>query len=50
MLDGLSQTGGILDDLIVTCENDEQHVKNLHRTLNISLKSVAQSSRSQSVL
>ena len=26
MLDGLSQSGGILDDLIVTGENDEQHV------------------------
>ena len=32
MLDGLSQTEGILDDLIVTGENDEQHVKNLHQT------------------
>lgn len=32
MLDGLSQTGGILDDLIITVEN-KQHVKNLHRTL-----------------
>ena len=29
MLDGLSQTGGILDDLIVTGENDEQHARNL---------------------
>lgn len=33
MLDGLSQTGGILDDLIVTGQNDEQHIKNLHHTL-----------------
>ena len=29
MLDGLSQTGGILDDLIVTGENDKQHARNL---------------------
>ena len=33
MLDGLGQTGGILDDLVVTGENDEQHVANLHKTL-----------------
>ena len=33
MLDGLTQTGGILDDLIVTGQNDEQHIKNLHHTL-----------------
>ena len=33
MLDGLFQTGGILDDLIVTGQNDEQHIKSLHRTL-----------------
>lgn len=33
MLDGLTQTGGILDGLIVTGQNDEQHIKNLHRTL-----------------
>ena len=31
MLDGLTQTGGILDDIIVTGQNDEQHIKNLHR-------------------
>ena len=33
MLDGLTQTGGILDDIIVTGQNDEQHIKSLHRTL-----------------
>lgn len=33
MLDGLTQTGGILDDIIVTGQNDEQRIKNLHRTL-----------------
>ena len=33
MLDGLSQTGGILDDLIITGENDVQHTQNLHSTL-----------------
>ncbi|XP_022799774.1 uncharacterized protein K02A2.6-like [Stylophora pistillata] len=33
MLDGLTQTGGILDDLIVTGQSDEQHIKNLHHTL-----------------
>ncbi|PFX31971.1 Uncharacterized protein K02A2.6 [Stylophora pistillata] len=33
MLDGLTQTGGILDDLIVTGQNDEQHIENLHHTL-----------------
>ena len=29
MLDGLSQTGGILDNLIVTGVNDEQHLLEL---------------------
>ena len=33
MLDGLTQTVGILDDIIVTGQNDEQHIKNLHHTL-----------------
>lgn len=33
MLDGLTQTGGILDDLIVTGQNDEQHIENFHHTL-----------------
>ena len=33
MLNGLSQTGGILDDLIATGEDDAQHVSNLHKTL-----------------
>ena len=33
MLDGLTQTGGILDDIIVTGQNDEQHIKSLYRTL-----------------
>ena len=33
MLDGLTQTGGILDYLIVTGQYDEQHIKNLHYTL-----------------
>lgn len=33
MLDGLSQTGGILDDLIFTGENNEQHARNLCKTL-----------------
>lgn len=49
MLDGLSQTGGILDDLIVTGQNDEQHIKNLHHTLT-NLTNVEQSSRFLSVL
>ena len=33
LLNGLSQTGGTLDDLIVTGEDEAQHVNNLHRTL-----------------
>ena len=33
LLNGLSQTGGILDDLIVTGEDEIQHVGNLHKTL-----------------
>ena len=33
LLNGLSQTGGILDDLIVTGEDDAQHVSNLRKTL-----------------
>lgn len=33
LLNGLGQTGKILDDLIVTGENGEQHVKNLRKTL-----------------
>ena len=33
MLDGLTQTGGILDDSIVTGQSDAQHIKNLHHTL-----------------
>ena len=33
LLNGLSQTGGILDDLIVTREDEPQPVSNLHRTL-----------------
>ena len=33
LLNGLSQTGGILDDLIVTGEDEAQHVSNLHKTL-----------------
>lgn len=32
MLDELCQTGGILDDLIITVENDAQHSQNLNRT------------------
>ena len=47
MLDSLTQTGGILDDLIVTGQNDEQHIKNLHHTLK---KFVEQSSGFLSVL
>ena len=33
MLYSLTQTSGILDDLIVTGQNDEQHIKNVHHTL-----------------
>ena len=33
LLNGLSQTGGILDDLIVIGEDDAQHVSNLHKHL-----------------
>jgi len=33
LLNGLSQTGGILDDLIVTGEDDAQHVSNPRKTL-----------------
>ena len=33
LLNGLSQTGVILDDLIVTGEDDAQHVSNLRKTL-----------------
>ena len=32
LLNGLSQTGGILDDLIVTGEDEAQRVINLHKT------------------
>ena len=39
LLDGLGQTGEILDYLIVTGENDEQHVTNLHKTLKVHLTS-----------
>ena len=43
MLDGLRQTGGILDDLIVTGESDEQHVRNLHKTFGNFKESGAES-------
>ena len=34
LLNGLSQTGGILDDLIVTGVDEAQHVSYLHKTLS----------------
>ena len=40
LLNGLNQTGGVLDDLIVTGEDEAQHVSNLHKHLR-SRKGVA---------
>ena len=50
MLDGLSQTGGILDDLIVTGENDEQHARNLYKTLKKFEESGAKFKKSKCVI
>ena len=41
LLIGLSQTGGILDDLIFTGKDDAQHVSNLHTEHLRSWKGVA---------
>ena len=50
MLDGLSQTGGILDDLIVTGENDEQLARNLYKTLKKFEESGAKFKKSKCVI
>lgn len=49
MLDGLTQSGGILDDIIVTGQNDEQHSRTCIAPSR-NLKNVEQSSRFLSVL
>ena len=50
MLDGLSQTRGILDDLIVTGENDEQLARNLYKTLKKFEESGAKFKKSKCVI
>ena len=50
MLDGLSQTGEILDDLIVTGKNDEQHARNLYQTLKKFEESGAKFKKSKCVI
>ena len=50
MLDGLSHTGGILDDLIVTGENDEQHACKLYQTLKKFEESGAKIKKSKCVI
>ena len=48
MLDGLSP-GEILDDLIVTGKNDEQHARNLYQTLKKFEESGAKFKKSKCV-
>ncbi|XP_044180073.1 uncharacterized protein K02A2.6-like [Acropora millepora] len=50
MLDGLSQTRGILDDLTVTGENDEQLARNLYKTLKKFEESGAKFKKSKCVI
>ena len=50
MLDGLSQTGGSLDDLTVTGENDEQLARNLYKTLKKFEESGAKFKKSKCVM
>ncbi|XP_067046051.1 uncharacterized protein [Acropora muricata] len=50
MLDGLSQTGGIVDDLIVTGENDEQLASDLYKILPKFEQSGAKFTKSKCVI